>query len=391
MAQPNSLTEPYFNTLRQALHDAGILTPVLVLDRDRLDSNIARLQADLPAQMGYRIVAKSLPVPALLDRIRAATGTDRVMSFNLPMLRALSASMPDADQLLGKPLSAQACAAYLASPEARPDKVQWLIDSAERLRAYAALNTPLRIAIELDVGLHRGGARPGPELGALLDALAQAPHLRLSGVMGYEPHLAALPRVLGWRARAMRYARRDYQAGLDQIRARLGNAALEGAVLNIAGSPTFRLYRDTTLANEIAMGSALVKPSDFDTPLLADYTPALFIATPLIKGPLQLPLPGFEWLQPLRARLPGSRSLFIHGGHWLADPISPPGLRYSGIYGRSSNQEALRCGAKTQVTAGEFIFLRPHQSEAVMLQFGDIVVVSQGRVVDHWPSFEISA
>ncbi len=33
----------------------------------------------------------------------------------------------------------------------------------------------------------------------------------------------------------------------------------------------------------------------------------------------------------------------------------------------------------------DHVFLRPTQSEAVMLQFGDLVVVRGGRIVDSWP------
>jgi D-serine deaminase-like pyridoxal phosphate-dependent protein len=37
----------------------------------------------------------------------------------------------------------------------------------------------------------------------------------------------------------------------------------------------------------------------------------------------------------------------------------------------------------------DFVFLRPPQSEAVMLQFGDILVLRKGRVVDRWPVFSL--
>ena len=48
--------------------------------------------------MGYRIVAKSLPSLGLIDHIRKRTGTDRLMTFNLPMLLDISQAMPEASQ-----------------------------------------------------------------------------------------------------------------------------------------------------------------------------------------------------------------------------------------------------------------------------------------------------
>lgn len=387
----------YFLVLQDALRAAGVVTPAMVIDRDRLDANIATLMADLPEGMGYRIVAKSLPSVPLLDHIRRATGTDRLMTFNLPMLRDLTRAMPDADQLLGKPLSVDAAAAYLDDPDARPEQIQWLIDTPERLRDYATLaesrGITLRIALELDVGLHRGGLAPGAPLAAALSALQASPQLRLSGLMGYEPHLASVPNILGWPTRARDAAWNLYQQAKTQVIDTLGPDALTGATLNAAGSPTYKLYTDTSIANEIATGSALVKPTDFDIDLLAAHQPASFIATPLIKGPTESPLPVIERLDPLRQLIDPNqaRTLFIHGGHWLAEPHDPPGLRYNDTFGRSSNQEILTAGRNIDIAPGDFVFLRPTQSEAVFLQFGPILVYSNGEIVDQWDTFGISA
>ena len=77
----NPLSASYFQQLQQALTDAGLAEPVLVIDRDRLDTNIAALKAMLPEGMAYRIVAKSLPCAELLEYVAAQTETHRLMSF----------------------------------------------------------------------------------------------------------------------------------------------------------------------------------------------------------------------------------------------------------------------------------------------------------------------
>ena len=71
------LTRDYFIGLQKALHKKAICEPVLVIDMPRLNRNIDKLRADLPADMNYRIVAKSLPVPNLLSHIAKRAGTDR--------------------------------------------------------------------------------------------------------------------------------------------------------------------------------------------------------------------------------------------------------------------------------------------------------------------------
>ena len=79
------------------------------------------------------------------------------------------------------------------------------------------------------------------------------------------------------------------------------------------------------------------------------------------------------------------------GGHWLADPVDPPGLSYNKTFGRSSNQEMLNGGPDLSISPDEFVFLRPHQSEAVFLQFGDIAVYEDGAITEFWPVFPASA
>lgn len=393
--------DPYFVDMQKALLAAQIATPTLVIDRARLNANVDTLISHLPDGMGYRIVAKSLPSLGLIEHIRRRAGTDRLMTFNQPMLSALSAAMPEASQLLGKPLPVQAARNYFdllpAEVSDAADNIQWLIDTPARLHQYAelseAVGRPLRLNIELDVGLHRGGLEPGSELQSVLDAIAADPNLNFAGFMGYEPHIPALPTTLGWRDKALKGAWKIYRDALDQAASTFDSETMAAITRNAAGSPTYRYYEDTSLANEISTGSCLVKPTHFDSELLEPHLPASFIATPVIKSLPTTRMPGLEFADSAkRAWDPNySKTVFIYGGHWLADPVDPPGLAYNSTFGRSSNQEMLNGGPDLEIAADEFVFLRPHQSEAVFLQFGDIAVYEDGEIVDYWPVFEASA
>ncbi len=393
--------DPYFLNVQSALMAAGIATPTLVIDRARLNANVDTLMGHLPSGMGYRIVAKSLPSLALIDHIRQRSGSDRLMTFNLPMLSELSERMPEASQLLGKPLPVQAAKTYFETLPAEASgaeaQIQWLIDAPQRLQQYADLASTLgrilKINIELDVGLHRGGFEPGAELQSVLQAIASDPNLTFSGYMGYEPHIPALPTTLGWRDKALQGAWNKYQAALDQAREVFGAEAMTGITRNAAGSPTYRYYEDTSIANEISAGSCLVKPTHFDSELLEPHLPASFIATPVIKSLPTTRMPGLEFADSAkRAWDPNyTKTVFIYGGHWLADPVDPPGLEYNSTFGRSSNQEMLNGGPELELAADEFVFFRPHQSEAVFLQFGDIAVYEDGEIVGTWPVFAASA
>ena len=393
--------DPYFLSMQAALKAAGIATPTLVIDRARLNANIDTLVGHLPAGMGYRIVAKSLPSLPLINHIRQRTGTDRLMTFNLPMLLALSEASPDASQLLGKPLPVQVARRYFeqlsAENSSAADQVQWLIDTPERLAQYAELaeaeDRTFNINLEIDVGLHRGGFAPGETLGQALTAIRDHQNLTFAGFMGYEPHIPALPTTLGWRDRALKGAWTIYRAAQAQAVEVFGAEAVQKCTRNAAGSPTYRYYETTDLANEISAGSCLVKPTHFDSELLTPHLPASFIATPVIKSLPSTRMPGLEFADgATKAWNPNaSKTVFIYGGHWLADPVDPPGLEYNSTFGRSSNQEMLNAGPSLEINPDEFVFFRPHQSEAVFLQFGDIAVYEDGKIVDFWPVFPASA
>lgn len=390
---------PYFLKLQAALKAAEVTQPTLVVDRGRLDQNIARLRQDMKPDMALRIVAKSLPSLPMLKVVSEGLGVDRFMTFNAPMLCEISQHFPTADQLLGKPFPVAAAGHFYArqgdgNPKGR---IGWLIDTTARLKDYAALakalDTPLDISLELDVGLRRGGFTPGPELQEALRLVHDNPHLNLHGFMGYDAHLSKVPDILGWRARAFERSRDIYRAAKAQAGAIFGAAQVQAMTCNGAGSPTYRLHADTTVVNEISVGSALLRPTDFDTDLLDGYAEALFIAAPALKvlGPMQTPIVGFldgvkNTLNPNRAR-----RIFIHGGYWKAKPVDPPGLRYDPVYGRSSNQELLTGGAGTEIAPDDFVFLRPSQSEAILLQFGDIAVFEQGEIRETWAPMAISA
>ena len=404
MSKPSDKSGPrdaYFLGVQSALKAAGIATPTLVIDRARLNANVDTLIGHLPDGMGYRIVAKSLPSLALIEHIRQRSGTDRLMTFNLPMLSELSLMMPEASQLLGKPLPVQAAKTYFETLPAAvadaPQNVQWLIDTPDRLRQYAELanmlDRPLKLNIELDVGLHRGGFEPGADLQATLDAIESNPRTEFAGFMGYEPHIPALPTTLGWRDKALSGAWKIYQSALDQAGQTFDAETMSGITRNAAGSPTYRYYETTEIANEISAGSCLVKPTHFDSELLEPHLPASFIATPVIKSLSTTRMPGLEFADSAkRAWDPNySKTVFIYGGHWLADPVDPPGLEYNSTFGRSSNQEMLNGGPDLDIAADEFVFFRPHQSEAVFLQFGDMAIYEDGEIVDTWPVFEASA
>ena len=383
--------DAYFAQLNELLKREGPGHPVLVVDRARMRENVDVLARSVGPDRTYRVVVKSLPSVPLLREVMDRARTRALMVFHQPFLNVVAREFPDADVLLGKPLPVSAVRRFyagLAPGVFDPaSQVQWLVDTPARLAQYQALarelGVHLRINFEIDVGLHRGGLPEPAALGPLLARIAEDPaHLSFAGLMGYEPHLTGVTDAADPAAQAVL----DTYRGFVDV-ARAAGHDPSGLTLNGAGSHTLRLYEHDDLLNDLSAGSGVVKPTDFDTSLLTENAPALFIATPILKryDGLTAPVPELatdlmQWWDPNRRRL-----YFVYGGYWKARYVSPSNVPEP-IY-HSTNQEPLSTSVSVDLQPDDHVFLRPTQSEFVMLQFGDLRVVEGGELVDRWPVF----
>ncbi len=384
--------DAYFSRLNDLLKRDGPGHPVMLIDIEAMNHNIDQLAGSVGPEKTYRVVVKSLPSVPLLESVMRRAKTNSLMVFHQPFLNAVAESFPEADTLLGKPMPVAAAENFyrkLAPSGFDPAaQVQWLIDTQDRLLQYQALakrlGVHMRINVEIDVGLHRGGL-PEPEaLDALLDTIRADPtHLSLAGFMGYEPHLTGMQASL--EHPAVQSVLEIYQGFMD--RARQDGMDVGALTLNGAGSHTLRIYEKDGTMNDLAAGSGVVKPTDFDTYHLNDNRPALFIATPILKRYDNLTMPGDSWMIDfLPWWNPNMRRLyFIYGGYWKANVVSPPGVPDS-LY-HSTNQQPITTSEAVDLQVDDYIFLRPTQSEHVMLQFGDLLAVKDGQLTERWPVF----
>ena len=385
--------DAYFAVLNRHLQRDGEGVPTLLLDLDRLDANADLLAARLAGRLELRLVAKSLASTGLLEYLAKRLQTQRFMVFHQPQLNRLAKSFPQADLLLGKPMPvAAALNFYRRLPQHlgfAPDRqLTWLIDSEQRMAQYAelakALGRPLRIALEIDIGLERGGFATPPALAQAMQQLHQLPGLQLQGLRGYDVQVAHTP---PWQGQAKAFTAAD-----TRYRQFIASAQTFSALwptkplLNGGGSLTYPLHSQQHSAlNEVAIGSALLKPAEFDTPLLQEHQPALWIASPVLKA-LDGALPYLQSLQPLLATWNPNRqhAYYLYGGRWPAQPVSPAGLDYDALYGRSANQERLIGSAATRLTDQDWVFLRPAISEGLLGDFSEIRLLRRGQLVGRW-------
>jgi D-serine deaminase-like pyridoxal phosphate-dependent protein len=207
--------------------------------------------------------------------------------------------------------------------------------------------------------------------------------------------VAGIPDLPGLRERARAEMHARYDARVAAAARTIGHAVDRATVtLNSGGSHTLHQHDGTRSPNEISVGSASVLPSDFDNPELPQLQPASFIATPVLKvmGAFRLPY-GVEWISRASAAWDRNQAVgfAVHGGNWLADPVSPAGVAASGLFGPSSNQQVMTAPASAGIAPDGWVFWRPRQSESVFLQFGDLAVFDEGRIDARWPVFPASA
>ena len=360
--------------LSEGLKTQGVDAATMVVDLDRLDANIEAIQRHADPALNWRLVAKSLPCFPLLQYVQRALAINSYMTFSEPMMAALLCADAEADHLVGRPFLVSAARRILTEFAGAEQRIQWLVDSDQRVKEYSdlaqELGVRLRLSFEVDVGLHRGGFDPVSVRAAMDDARKQL-GLEVSGVMCYEAHLPKMPSMLKASASAACDAR-IHQAA----------ASVTDGCINAGGSLTFDRYRAGGDVNDISFGSILMQPTDFVSKHLNDFQPALFIATPVLKVMHKNPIPGLEFLPD---RWSKTFDLAIQGGYYKGLPVFPPQATYSKIFGRSSNQEVWSCPSGWEVAAGDIALLHPSQSEAVLSQFGTVTAVRGGQIVDVWP------
>ncbi|MCL6235433.1 alanine racemase [Acinetobacter sp. ANC 5579] len=366
--------DAYFQKLNTLLKQNGTGMPQLIVDIDALNHNFGVTQQQIPHSLHPRLVVKSLACMALLQHCATQLKTQRFMLFHFAHLKTLFESIPQADVLFGKPMPIQALNhADKVFLQATQSQVQWLIDSEQRLAQYLKFAEQhqlcLRINIEIDVGLHRGGLKTIDELKAILDVIVRHPqHLKFSGLMGYDAHVAKIPRLIQSPEQTYQQSQQSYQQFKAYVQQHYPTLCDEHICWNGGGSPSFSFHCQQSVCNEVSFGSMLLKPADFELKNLHAFQSALWIATPVLKVLPRTELPQLEWL----SRWAKYQAVFIYGGYWRGDYVYPQGSQPHALYGRSSNQELVQIPQTSSINVDDYIFLRPTQSEMIIPQFAQL-------------------
>lgn len=354
-----------------AAHPEPLPTPLMVVDLDAFDANVA----DLARRAGgtpIRVASKSVRVPDLIARALAHPGFEGVLSYTVAEALWLEQAGISDDIVVAYPsVDRGALARLLGSPRAA-SRITLMVDEIEHLDLIDAVRSSgpveVRLALDIDAGLHLPGTHLGPKRSPLLGAdavlaLARAivarPGFRLVGAMTYEGQVAGLADdIPGQRARSFA-VRRVKAASVSQLARRRARivAALRGLTRlefwNAGGSGSLETSAADPVVTEVTAGSGLLVPTLFDHYRSFAPRPAAYFGLPV-------------------TRRPGPGMVTVHGGGLIASgaagadrlptPWAPAGLALTALEGAGEVQTPLTGEAADRLRIGDLVWFRHTKS-----------------------------
>ncbi|WP_421861119.1 DSD1 family PLP-dependent enzyme [Parvibaculum sp.] len=171
---------------------ATIPTPALVLDLDAFERNVARMAEHCKVNgLGIRPHAKTHK-SVTIAKAQIAAGALGVCCAKLGEAEAMAEGGIESILVTSPVVTAQGIERLMALNTKIPE-LMVVIDNPENVRTLAAATSEagriLKVLVDLDVGLHRTGIRPGGDATELAELIDAAEFLELRGLQAYAGHL----------------------------------------------------------------------------------------------------------------------------------------------------------------------------------------------------------
>ena len=269
------------------LTKAELPTPALVVDIDKLESNIAQM-SDYAKQAGIslRPHAKTHKTPEIARR-QIAAGALGVCCATIHEAEALARAGLSGLLITSEQVGLNKMARLIRLTEQRPDTMS-VIDSAahaEALNDAASVGkTVLNILIDIDPYGRRTGIAPGikaEELGKLVDSL---PHLNLRGVHGYS---GAASHVHGWANRKNEST--DHMLPVLASFEAMKKAGLPMEIMSGASTGTYNIDSQLAGMTELQVGSYVFMDADYRSiggqsgAVYDDFRPSLTVLSTVVS------------------------------------------------------------------------------------------------------------
>lgn len=255
-------------------------TPVLWVDLDRLEENIAALASHFrSAGVQWRPHTKGIKIPAIAHKLLAAGAigvTCAKLSEAEVMVAAGITDILIANQVTGKqklPRLASLC---------RQADVKVAVDNPRNIAALGAaavkFHSEIGVVIELDGGLNRAGTAPGDAVVALARLITQTPGVCLRGLMMWEGH------TIEYEPEHKRQAIEESIGVLTANADLCRRAGIPIDIVSCGGSGTYKITPFLPGVTEIQAGGAIFCDNYYQR-YGVDLSPAIFVQCTVTSRP----------------------------------------------------------------------------------------------------------
>jgi len=266
-----------------------IPTPALLLDLDRFEANLERMQAHVRrAGKQLRPHAKTHRCPEIARR-QVAAGALGVACAKLGEAEVMAREGVRGLLITTEVVGAGKVRRLMELLATAPDTLV-VVDHADNVAelsgAAVATGRVVGVLVDVDVGGRRTGAAPGEPALALARLVASRPGLRLRGLQGYAGHCA---HVVGWGER--REASRAAMAPLMETRRLLETAGLPVEIVAGGSTGTYDIDVELEGLTELQSGSYPVMDLDYRRiggrggPAFTDFAMALTVVATVVSVP----------------------------------------------------------------------------------------------------------
>lgn len=255
-------SHPNLPLVGQADARGRMATPALVVELSALEGNIASMSAFASANgVALRPHAKTHKSAQIAKR-QAAAGAIGICVAKLGEAEALTAAGID-NILVTSPIVTQNALERLARLNAAANG---LIVTADHPNALPGLSDagsrsgkPIKVLVDLNIGLSRTGIAPGDAAFALGQAVAASRHLRLLGLQAYGGHLQHIENFAERRTKAL--AALEPVAATRELFVKMG---LPCSIVSGSGTGTFRIDVAAGVFTELQVGSYVFMDREYN-------------------------------------------------------------------------------------------------------------------------------
>jgi len=257
-------------------------TPALVLDLAAMERNIERMSAVFrQAGVGWRPHTKAIKMPALAHKLLRAGA-----------LGVTCAKVSEADVMAGAGIRDILIANQVVG-EAKITRLVNLLPYADVIvavdnpsnvealdRAATDKGLPLRVVVEVNVGMNRAGVEPGPaavELSRMVDACAG---LHYAGLMGWEGQTIGIADQA-----AKRQAIAQSVGLLTSTADRCRDAGLSVEIVSCGGTGTYQFTASLPGITEVQAGGGIFCDVHYHDHMQVDHEYALTVLSTVTSRP----------------------------------------------------------------------------------------------------------